>query len=437
MHALVLALTLIAGPKPEEIVKGLLQNGLTHLGAHEMLTDLVSTAPHRLSGSEGAAKAVDWVEAKMKAMGLAKVRRIACKVPHWVRGPVERAEVNGEKLAMCALGNSGAGKITANVLRVTSLKELEEKSALAKGKIVFFDRPFDPTLPGTMSAYGGANDQRTRGPQLASKFGAVGALVRSMTLAKDDVPHTGNSNFGDQARIPAAALGVQSADRLARTLRFDPYAKVSMELACELLPDADSANVIGEITGSEKPNEVIVIGGHLDCWDKGQGAHDDGAGVCQSLEVARLFMALNIQPKRTIRIVAFMNEENGLRGGTAYAEWAKTNGEKAYVGMESDSGGFMPREFNISAPKVGKAQKWLRHLNVFGIERITPGGGGADVGPLGALGAILVGLEPDNQRYFDYHHSDNDTLDKVNPRELEFGAMAMATATWFLSEEGV
>ncbi len=426
--------------KPEQVVQQLLREGLSDLGAFRMLTDLVAVAPHRLSGSAGAEKAVEWTENQMKAIGLVNVRRIACKVPHWVRGPVERAEVNGEKLTICALGNSGAtplGGLSSTVVRVTSLKELEEKGALVKGKIVFFDRPFDSSSPATTSAYGGAVDQRTRGPQLASKLGAVGALVRSMTHSKDDVPHTGNSNFGDQPRIPAAALGIQSADRLARTLRFDPDAKVTIELACELLPDADSANVIGDIVGSEKPNEVIVIGGHLDGWDKGQGAHDDGAGVCQSLEVARLFIALRIQPKRTIRIIAFMNEENGLRGALAYAAWAKTNGEKAYVGMESDSGGFMPREFGITNKKVSKAKKWLPYFGAFGIERFSPSGGGADVGPLAALGATLIGLEPDNQRYFDYHHSDNDTLDKVNPRELEFGAMAMALIAWFASEKGL
>lgn len=424
------------------VVTEMRSRGLTDLGAYAFLSELTGQIGSRLSGSPGAEKAVVWTEAKMKEIGLDHVQRIPCMVPQWVRGSVEKASMKpGGKLAICALGGSVGtkkGGLEAEVIEVHSLEEAEQLGDKAKGKIVFYNRGFDPTLPSTFEAYGGAVNQRFGGAVAAAKSGAVGVLVRSMTLATDDEPHTGGMGYEDGVpQIPAAALGIQSANRLSEQLKKGTV-KVRLELSCENRPDVLSASVAGDLTGSEKPSEIIVIGGHLDSWDLGKGAHDDGAGVCQALEAVRLMKVLGLRPKRTIRVIAFMNEENGLRGALAYGEVAKNNKlEKHYAAIESDAGGFMPREFGTNLQKFQKAIRWQPVLQSFGIERFTDGGGDADIGPLEPLGTMLFGLVPDNQRYFDYHHSRNDTLDKVNPRELEFGALAMGALAWLISEEGL
>lgn len=434
------ALAAIIQPNPQaDVINQLRVKGLTELGAYRYLEDLTKNVGHRLSGSKGAEKAVKWVGKNLTAMGATNVSEIVCMVPHWVRGKGENAVLNGStKLNMCALGGSVAtpkGGIEAEVIEVKSLKEAEALGDRAKGKIIFYNRGFDPALPMTFEAYGGAVDQRSSGAISAAKVGAVAVLVRSMTLATDDAPHTGAMRYGDGMKIPAAALGIQSANRLSQAIARG-HARVRIVMNCQTLPDVPSANVIGEIRGSELPNEVIVLGGHLDSWDLGTGAHDDGAGVTQAMEALRLMKELGLKPKRTIRVVAWMNEENGLRGARAYADYAKTAREKHFAAMESDAGGFMPRAFGVSEKQLPMVQPWLPLLQPFGIERFTPGGADADNGPLAEVGAILFSLIPENQRYFDYHHSKNDTIDKVNPRELEMGALAMASLCWLLSEDG-
>lgn len=379
----------------------------------------------------------------MRRLGFQNVRRQSCPVPRWVRGEVERGEiVGGGALSLCALGNSAGtplGGLTAPVIEVRSLKEAEALGERARGKILFFNRPFDPTFVNPMQAYGAAGDQRFAGPGVAAKLGAAGALVRSLTEARDDVPHTGTTRF-EGARIPAAALSLVAADRLSAALKADPATRVRMELSCETLPDGVSANVIGEIVGSERPKEVIAMGGHLDSWDKGTGAHDDGAGIVHALEALRLIKDLGWRPKRTIRVVLWMNEEISGTGAKAYADWAKTSGEKHIAAIESDSGGFAPRGFNTSLAerRARKVRGWLPALSLGEAERLkTGGGGGADIGPLGEMGTALFGLEVEMQRYFDYHHSAKDTIDKVHPRELELGAISMAILAWLISENGV
>ncbi len=440
MTSFILAAVLVV---PQQSVSDrVLARGLTDLGAHRMLHELCTKIGSRLSGSPGASRAIEWTKQQMREIGLENVGEVPCMVPHWVRGQTENAamvDVRGGKLSVAALGGSVGtpkGGITAEVVEVRSLAEAEALGERARGKIVFFNRGFDPTLPHTFSAYGGAVDQRGGGASAAAKSGAVAVLVRSMTLSTDDEPHTGAMNYTDDRRIPAAALGIQSAEKLSAALKDGPVT-VKLELSCQTLPDVPSASVVGEIRGTELPNEVIVIGGHLDSWDLGQGAHDDGAGVTQSLEAVRILRQLGLKPKRTIRVVAFMNEENGLRGALAYAERARTATERHYAAIESDAGGFMPREFGVSAEKLDVVKAWEPHLRAFGIERFSSGGGGGDIGPLAQFGTTLFGLRPENQRYFDYHHSRNDTIDKVNPRELEFGAMAMAVLAWLISEEGL
>ncbi len=426
-------------PSMEQTIINLRKKGLTELGAYSMLNELTTRIGARVSGSREAARAVRWVGDQLRGIGATGVREVPCMVPHWTRGDTESAMLNGtQKLAICALGGSiGTPKsgIEAEVIEVRSLKEAEELGARGKGKIVFFNRGFDPTLPATFAAYGGAVDQRGGGATAAAQSGAVAVLVRSMTLATDDAPHTGAMRYGPGRKIPAAALGIQSAERLSAALK-DGTVRVRLTLSCQTLPDEPSADVLGEIRGTELPDEVIVVGGHLDSWDLGRGAHDDGAGVTQAMEALRFIKGLGLHPKRTIRVVAWMNEENGGRGAAAYAAYAKTASEKHFAAIESDSGGFMPRAFGASEEKLAALRAWEPFLRDFGIERFVAGGSDADNGPLKAYGAILFALQPENQRYFDYHHSLNDTIDKVNPRELEFGAISMAALCWLLSERG-
>lgn len=415
---------------------------MADLGAYKMLTELCTNIGPRLSGSPEAERAVVWVEKQMRTIGLENIQRVPCMVPHWVRGKPESATMKAAgtktRLSICALGGSVAtpkGGLEADVVEVHSLKEAEELGERGRGKIVFFNRGFDPTLPAGQSGYGGAVDQRTSGASAAVKSGAVAVLVRSMTLADDDAPHTGAMNYTDPRKIPAAALGIQSANRLSAALKKGPV-RVRLDMSCQTLEDVASASVMGEIRGSELPDEVIVMGGHLDSWDLGQGAHDDGAGITQSLEALRIIKVLGLKPKRTLRMVAFMNEENGLRGATSYAEMAKNSPQKHLAAIESDAGGYMPRAFGVTESQHERVSGWLDDLRQFGIERINRGGGGGDIGPLAALGTILFGLEPEGTRYFDMHHSRNDNIKNVHPRELQFGACAMASLAWLISQEG-
>jgi Zn-dependent M28 family amino/carboxypeptidase len=346
-------------------------------------------------------------------------------------------------LAVCALGGSIATPkkgIIAEVIEVQSLDEVKDLGDRAKGKIIFYNRPMDPTKVMTFEAYGGAVDQRGQGAVEAAKVGAVAALVRSMTLALDDVPHTGAMRYLDSGpKIPAAAVSTVGANVLSQLLKSGKKIRVQLTLNCETLPEVESANVVGEILGSEKPNEVIVIGGHLDSWDKGEGAHDDGAGSVQSMEALRLLKELGLKPKRTIRCVLFMNEENGLRGGKAYAATKHSPDEKHIAAIETDAGGFAPLGFGITADSAAfeKFKSFSGALEGIGADRIRKGGGGADISALGAAGVPLIGLMVESQRYFDYHHSNNDTIDKVNPRELELGAIALAIFSYEISEEGL
>ncbi|MES1227229.1 MAG: M20/M25/M40 family metallo-hydrolase, partial [Armatimonadota bacterium] len=437
--SLLLPLTVVcalssAQSKYDTLTDAMAQKGLNELGAYHLLEELSGGIGPRLSGSPSAAKAVEWGQTTMKRLGFQNVHLVPCMVPHWVRGDKESLDIissdgSAMPLSCCALGMSYAspdGGVTAEVVEVHSLDEASKLGDKAKGKIVFYNGPMPAQLTNTFGAYGAAGGQRFRGPVTAARLGAVGAIVRSMTLALDDFPHTGVTEFGPaDPKIPAVAVSLVAADRLHDELQKGSVT-VKLVTHCQVLPDEPSANVVGEIVGSEKPNEVIVMGGHLDSWDLGRGAHDDGAGIVQSLEALRLLHDLGWKPKRTIRVVLWMNEENGGRGADAYVEYAKKATEKHIAGMESDSGGFAPRGFGVSlqAKKAKSLDKWLPALSKFEIERFYPGGeGGADVDGLADVHAVVFGLAPESQRYFDYHHSDKDTIDKVNPRELELGAM--------------
>ncbi|HTP80220.1 MAG TPA: M20/M25/M40 family metallo-hydrolase [Bacteroidota bacterium] len=415
--------------------------------AYEALRVLTSTIGNRISGSPKAAQAVQWAKKYLEDSGAENVHLEPVMVPRWVRGPVEEAALSYDGLAqpkrlrILAIGGSIATPkegITAEVVEVHSFEELKLLGGKARGKIVFFNRPMDRTRFATFEAYGGAVDQRVHGAVEAARVGGVAALVRSMTTLLDNSPHTGAMNYADSVqKIPAACVSTNDAEAISAALKSEQSVKVHLTLSCETLPDVESANVVGEIPGSEMKEDVIVMGGHLDSWDVGQGAHDDGAGVVQSVEALRLLKQMGLRPKRTIRVVLFMNEENGLRGGLGYAEKVRP-GEHPIAAIETDAGGLSPRGFGVgdSAAYV-KILRWAPVFRPIGGDRITLGGGGADIGPLGRKGAVTIGLSVDSHRYFDYHHSENDTFDKVNERELELGAAMMAMLAYMISQEGL
>jgi len=427
-----------------KIANEILNNGK----CYSWLDYLSNKVGGRLAGSPQAAAAVEYTYQIMKTVADTTYLQ-PCMVPHWVRGDKEVAKIisskTGEqKVPIFALGGSIAtpdAGISAEVVEVHNFDELKKLGkAGVQGKIVFYNRPFDETEINTFGAYGKAVDQRWAGPSEAAKYGAVGTVVRSMTNAIDDNPHTGGMGYKDSIpKVPCCAISTKGANLLSTWLKNDPKLKFYFKMNCQTLPDEKSYNVVGEIKGTEHPEEIIVIGGHLDSWDVGHGAQDDGAGCVQSIEILRAFKALGIKPKRTIRAVMFMNEENGGRGGSKYAELAKLNKEKHIAAMESDAGGFTPRGLSIDATsdKKEKILKWKNIFMPYGVYDFSANGGGADIDALKDQGSVLIGLYPDSQRYFDYHHTATDTFDKVNKRELELGAAAMTMMVYLISEYGL
>jgi hypothetical protein len=341
------------------------------------------------------------------------------------------------------LGNSiGTGKrgLTAEIILVNSFEELEKVKDEVKDKIVFYNYKFNPTFIRTFQSYGNANAYRGQGPSRAAKYGAAAVIIRSMSHSTDNFPHTGSTRY-DTAyeKIPAVAVGLQDADWLAYILETKKV-EVTIKTNGHFEPDAIGNNVIGELIGSEFPEEIITVGGHLDSWDNCEGAHDDGAGCVQTMEIMRAFKAIGYQPKRTIRFVLFANEENGLRGGNKYAEEAKEKKEKHIFAMESDAGGFTPRGFGftMSDEQFQKVLQWKELIAPYGCSEFVKGGGGADIGPLNrSLDTPLAGLTPDSQRYFDFHHARNDVFEAVNKRELELGAINMAALIYLVDNYGL
>lgn len=434
-------------------IKSIYDNTLTRSVCYEWLRHLCKKVGNRVSGSEHYLAAVEYTRQMLDSLGLDTVWIQPVMVPHWERGDVEKARAISQfagtiDLNIAALGGSAATPLeglNAEVIEVKSLDELEALGAAkVKGKIVFFNRPMDPTQVNTFNAYSGAVDQRGSGPSLASELGAVAALTRSMTLKYDDAPHSGGTRFGEGiAPIPAAALGIQSAEMLSQLLKKEPNLRVHIRLSCRKGKDELAYSVIGEIKGSKYPNDIIVVGGHLDSWDIGEGAHDDGAGCVQSMEVVHLFKRMGIRPQHTIRCVLFANEENGTRGGNKYAEEAKRKKEHHIAAIESDAGGHAPVGFSIDGtealikanlPQVGS---WRSLLEPYGSYKLDKGHSGVDIGPLREQNVLLFGMMPESQRYFDYHHSKNDVFENVNKRELELGAASMSALVWLLDTYGV
>ncbi len=415
--------------------------------AYQWLKELTSIGG-RPAGSPNCSRAVKWAEEKMKALGFDRVYLQPVMVPRWERGKIEMAkiiapgEIKGKKLSIAALGGSVGTPpegIIAEVMEVKNFKELREKSTLIKGKIVFFNVPMDQGIVDTFRAYGSVVKYRWAAASMAAKYGAEAVIIRSITTRYDNAPHVGMMGYVEGVRkIPAVAIGLKDADFLSNALLKFPHLKLKLILDCQRLPETISYNVIGELKGSEFPEEVIVAGAHLDSWDKGQGAHDDGAGVVQVMEAVELFKRLRLKPKRTLRVVLFMNEEYGLSGARVYGEYAKKSAEIYIAAIESDRGGFTPRGFSVSAPEevLEKIKKWLPYLKRARIEWIRKGGGGADISRIKNSKA-LIGYVPDDQRYFDFHHSDNDVFEAIHPRELELGSAAIAVLLYLISEQGL
>ena len=411
--------------------------------AYAWLDELCNKIGHRLSGSVGAEKAVAYTKGVLELEKYGSVYLQEVMVPRWRRNDVETLGVTMSNkyktsLHICSLGGSigtPAEGIKASVIEVKSFEELDSLGKKVAGQIVFFNVAFEEHHIHTFDAYSGAGKYRWAGAQNAAKYGAVASITRSMTNAIDDNPHTGSMGYKDGVkRIPACAVSTKGAEFLSAALKNDPNLSLELKMNCDTLTDTLSYNVIAEIKGTEFPNEIIVVGGHLDSWDKGQGAHDDGAGCVQSMEVIRIFKELGIKPKRTVRVVLFMNEENGLKGGKKYAEEAKANNEIHIAALESDSGGFTPRGFSIDAQgkNLELIKSWKSLLSPYGLHDISEGHAGADIGPLKSETISLMSYRPDSQRYFDYHHASNDTFDKVNKRELELGAASMASLVYLL-----
>jgi carboxypeptidase Q len=444
------------------ILQKIFKEALSDTTSYNQLRYLCTKIGGRICGSQQAEKAVQWAKKTLDGMNLDTVFLQETTVRHWVRGAeevvVKPKQGKGYGLHACAIGGSvGTGEkgIKANVVEVFDFDELKKLGReKIEGKIVFFNHPADPAFYYTFNAYGGTAKYRVYGATEAAKYGASAVIVRSATLAHDDYPHTGILHYADSVKqIPAMAISTNDADKLSKAVKNDPDLSIFLRLTSNEQPETVSYNVIAEIRGSEYPEEVIVFGGHIDAWDNGQGAHDDGAGVVQTMEVLRLFKTLGIKPKRTIRVVVFMDEEMDQRGAKTYADYAigKSQSPLPHSGfkipkrenhiaaIEADRGGTTPFGFSIDASdeQLQKIQSWKELLLPYGLYSFEKGGSGVDVGKLKPLGTALIALVTDSQRYFDYHHSPNDTFDKVNQRELQLGSFSIAALVYLIDTYGL
>jgi hypothetical protein len=429
-------------------VQSIFETALKDGQCYHWLETLTKDVGHRLGGSENAAAAVSLTDDILKTLELDSVWLQPCRVSQWRRGEQEIATITSAsagtvKLHALELGNSvgtGAEGIAGEIVEVHSLDALNALSdGAVRGKVVFFNRPMEKGLVNTFHAYGRAVDQRSAGPRAAADRGAVAAVVRSMTTALDTFPHTGSTDYRPNGlNIPAIAISTIDAEILSDLLESEKV-QMFIRTTCEMRDSVTSYNVIGEIRGSERPDEIILVGGHLDSWDVGEGAHDDGAGCVQAMDVMYLLRRIGYVPRRTIRCVLFMNEENGLAGGKTYARESNAANEFHLAAIESDMGGFLPLGFGMSAEGTLQEQyyrgnqEWWGILEPYGLG-LSPGGGGADISSLKSQGGMLFGMRTNAQRYFDYHHTAEDTFDKVHRRELRLGAAAMTALVFLLDK---
>jgi hypothetical protein len=449
---LFLSTSLYAQQEDSVFIRKIADHILRQGSAYNDLRILCKTVGARLSGSPQMYKAEQWGVKTLKSAGADSVYLQQCMVPRWIRGGKDEAWINysaNQKpvkrvLDVLALGNSiGTGKsgLKAEVILIKDFNELEKRKDEVKGKIVFYNYSFDPTYILTGRAYGEAGVYRRSGPSRAAAYGAVGVVIRSLTQSVDNLPHTGTTTYDNNLpKIPCAAMGLKDADALGSLLERGTKVQLYMKTMGRFLTDTIGHNVIGELKGTAFPGEFITVGGHLDSWDAAEGAHDDGAGCVQSIEVLRVLKVLGYQPKRTIRVVLFANEENGLRGGTKYAEEAKRKNEQHLFALESDAGGFTPRgfAFTMATAQLENCRRWLPLLTPYGVYEFRQGGGGADIGPLNTgMNVPIAGLSPDSQRYFDVHHARNDVFELVHKRELELGAINMAALIYLVDKYGL
>jgi hypothetical protein len=450
--------------------KQLFDLSLTDGHAYKRLGELCKGVGPRLSGSDNAERGIVWAVDMLKSYRFDTVFTQPVMVPRWERGDVEAVELvspwlTGQlkrgglaadydceafveanpkpqkmyALNACALGGSVGGKVTGALVVVDGMKALDSmgKLGLLKGKIVLLNRAFDQTLLNTFQAYGGCVNQRVNG-SVSAKYGAVAVLVRSMSNKCDLHPHTGVTHYEDGVvKVPMVAVATAVADLLEDVCANDAKHQVTVNLGCRTLADRMSANVVASTVGAVHPEKIIAFGGHFDSWDEGEGAHDDGAGCMHAFDALRLLKEIGYTPKHTLRCVFWINEENGLRGGSEYARLAQVLGEEHVAALESDRGGFVPRGFGVDTSFLSKLSKYQKWLDAYGIGEIEKGGGGADIGPLKKVNpnTVFVGFIPDSQRYFDVHHAETDVFENVNKRELQLGAAAVAAMIYILDQE--
>lgn len=427
-------------------IRAIYTEALENGRAYSDLRELCKNIGPRLSGSAKAAMSIDWSEAKFTSYGFDNVYRQPITVPHWERGTTESGWITSKKgrlhkLHLLALGGSIGtnGLMKGDLIEFSSLEELKKASkSKVAGKIVFINQKMDAAQIQTFKAYGGCYAIRGEGAVEAAKKGAIAVIIRSLGLPIDEHPHTGSMHYEKEVpKIPAAAISTQDAEMVSEWLKTENL-QVNLELNCMEFPDAPSFNVMGELKGKSN-DEIITLGGHLDSWDTGEGAHDDGAGVVHCMEALRILKKLGYKPKHTLRVVFFMNEENGNAGGKAYAKWTKEKGEKQLAALESDRGGFAPRGFSCdgSEEQVRLLASFSGIFKPYDLHVFEKGYGGVDIGPLKNEfpGIPLFGFVPDSQRYFDFHHAPSDVFENVNERELALGAAGIAAFIYLLDQQ--
>jgi carboxypeptidase Q len=403
--------------------------------AWERLAEITDTFGQRISGSDNLNRAIAWAQEAMKKDGLENVHTERVMVPRWIRGAESLEIVNPplHNVPMLGLGGSVAtppGGIEADVMVVSTREELAKRAAEAKGKIVLFNVPY--------TNYGETVAYRAGGASMAAKVGAVAALVRSVGPIGLRTPHTGGMNYEENvAKIPTAAIPVEDTNRIQRLVNRGIKVRLRLKMEAKFDPDAESFNTIGEIRGSEKPNEIILVGGHFDSWDPGMGASDDAVGCVVTWEAARLMKKLNIRPKRTVRVVLFTNEENGTRGGNGYRDQHSAEAANHVMTVESDDGVFAPGSLGFTGSEA--ARKVIGEiatlLTPLGMQQITGGGGGADIGPISALGKVpMLAFNGDSNKYFTIHHTPADTIDRIDPKDVSTAAASLAAMIYVVAE---
>jgi hypothetical protein len=432
----------------QQVIEEIFTEALSSHQSYDQLSYLTSNFPQRLACYPQGIQAAKWTKQIMEEMNLDQVFLQEIDVMSWRRGEMEVGEIRSRNkqtpVKVCALGRGiGTGKngLEARVIEVNGLDGLRALSkSQVQGKIVFFNQAMDPKLENPFQAYGEAAGQRFAGPILAAEYGAVGAIIRSLTTANDTFPHTGTTRKAPaEETVPSVAIATQHANLLSEQLKIDPELTFFFETTCKNLPDTISYNAIGEITGTDYPNRFIVVGGHLDSWDNSPGAHDDGGGCMQAIEVLRIFKAIGYQPRHSIRAVMFMDEEISQGGGRMYAREAERKGEKHIFAIESDRGVTQPLGFSLDTREeiVEVIRSWKHLFEPYDINVFLKGGGGVDIGPLKNQGTSLAGLLTDPTHYFDWHHSANDTFDQVNREEMQKGAAAMAALIYLIDQHGL